>query len=356
MPNDATVTTEAATSTATKETPNPYASGKLTKEISEAFLTGKQPAPPAKTTEPTATPDTSKETPSAPDGKSATATETVKETKQDRPKKDGPEARIDELTRNWREEQRRTAKLEQELSEARKSQTTQKEPPDSSAAATTEELKEPVLPELKDFEGKPMSEYDAALRKYSRELAAYEAKKAVQDYEQRQANTQRQQTVNQQLTEAKKRYPDWDTVGKAAIEAVWGDGKPESGAHPAVKHALGMTAEMTDLLYVLGGDKGLPEFIALSRRDPVAAIMELGVKRALLMPELAKAADELKNKGEKKDPPAKTKTDEPQLTREVGTRGTGPSDPAADAVRRANGKLTKEVQAEWQRKAALRFK
>lgn len=355
MDNDAAVIT-AETSTATESTQeNPFASGKLTREMKESWNQGKTFEPKAKAGPATA--DTSKETASEPNGKSAPAPEAGK--KQEPRRKPGAEERIGELTAARNSEKERADRLEKELAEARASKANTAEPP--AAKAEPQGLKAPVKPTKPDANAfKTWQEYEAAQAKYETDYEQYlEAKqdynsqvKAQQD-QQRQTAEQRQKVVNAQLDEAKKAYPDWDTVAKPAMTALWGDGKPESGAHPAVKHALGISAVMPHLVYILGGDKELAKFVADSRQDPVKAVMKLGAMEALLIPELEKARSEISSK---KDPPAKpAKEQQAQPTREVGNRGTGPSDQAADAVRRSQGKLTSEVKAQWGRKYAARM-
>lgn len=358
-----TPNTSAVTSTATESTnTNPYASGVLTSEIDKAWRQGKEPEPPKK--KEAAPSDPSKETNSEGKPKSATATETVKDGKQEERRAPGAEHRIGELTAEKKAAIDRAEKAERELAELRAGKQTPTEPAKPQAAVASDDP-EPQEPKWEDFANKPYGEYEAALRKHYRDLAAWSTRQELRKTEQGKANEERTKVLNAQVEEARKAYPDWNEKGLPALKAIYGDGVSDSpatkaAAHPAIQSALGRSPVMTHLLYVLGKES-IADFVALSKRDPIAALRELHLKEFLLIPELAKAQEEAKkaNSGKKEDPPAKTKTEESQEIKppvkpnhEVGNRGTGPDDVAADAVRRGDFHTAEQ---EWTRRRAQKM-
>jgi hypothetical protein len=163
--------------------------------------------------------------------------------------------------------------------------------------------------------------------------------------------------MNVQVEEAKKAYPNFDTVVLPAMNAIFGDGKPESGAHPAIREALGRSSVMSHLLYTLGGNKELSKFVDDSRKDPVSALMKLGAMEALLIPELSKAGKEVSEatrngKGQFTAPaPEKKTTTAPPPPTEVGGQATAPADPVMAAVKRKDFRAY-EAEANARERAA----
>ena len=333
MPNE---TPTAESSTATVEIQQPTKLSHFTEtERNDWRKTGNWPerkaAEPAKEA-----PAASKES-----SESAPAPEAGKQPQEARPRqRSNAETRLTELLNDLKASGYTPAELKT-LRKAAAAPVQAQTPAASSPAAAPQELKEPVMPKLEDYEGKPMSEYDTAVRKYVRELATFEAQKAIAEDRRARAADEQRQTVTAKLAEARKRYPDWDTVGKVALDAVYADGKAESGAHPAVKHALGISPIMNDLLYVLGGDKELAAFVALSRRDPVAAVLKLGEMTPLIIEEMAKAGKEPPAKGAdgkfvSSGPPEKKISSAPKPAAEVGGKGSPPPDALADAQKKGD--------------------
>lgn len=328
MPNP-DVTTAAAPSAAT-ETANPYESGKLTQEISKQFLDkaqGKEPVQPQNAD--TASADTSKETTSAGKPESAAAPDSAKETQEKGSRrKPSAEERIAELTAKVRElEGKKQAPAAKEAESA-----TAK--PAEVKAAPVQELKAPVKPKVEDFES--WEKYEEAKDKYTEDLAEFKAKKAVQDDRKAQAEAQQTKQLETELTAARERYPDFDKV----VAPLWNEIATDKAIHPAVQEFVGRSPVMVDLMYAIGGDaETMTKFLAAAKSDPFQALRYAVKAEELVLVELAKSKEKTESKSEpevkeKKDPPAKAKTEEPTPNREVGNRGTGPNDVAADAVRR----------------------
>lgn len=346
------------TSSTTDSNYQALASGRLTKELDTAFREHKEVTQPQ--TEESATSDTSKETESGPNGKSASAAEAGKDQKQERGKK-GAEERIAQLTAREKAALEEVERLKARNAELEKgAPKTEAKPAEVQAPPKLEKPVRPKRPSLNDEKFKSMDDYEAAVQKYEDEelpayeekLAEYNRKLAVQEFQQTTQQQEHSKIVKAQLDEAKQVYSDWDGVGKVAVTAVVGDGKPETGAHPAVQQAISNSPVMAHLLYALGKDEKLSDFVARSRQNPIEALMDLGVRQFLITEELAKAKTDKGDKGEKKDTAsAKTKAQEPPAkpNNEVGNRGTGPSDVAADAVRRGDFRT---AEAEWTRRHA----
>lgn len=341
MPNH-DVTTSAAPSAAT-ETPNPYESGKLTQEISKQFLDtaqGKEPVQPKHAD--TASADTSKETTSAGKPESAAAPDSAKETQEKGSRrKPSAEERISELVAE-----------NKRLKEASGKETKTAEPVTRKPEAPIE-LKAPVKPKVEDFES--WDKYEEAKDKYTEDLAEFKANKAVQDDRKAQAEAQQSKQLETELTAARERYPDFDKV----VAPLWTEIATNKDIHPAVQEFVGRSSVMVDLIYAIGGDaETMSKFIAAAKSDPFQALRYAVKAEELVLAELAKSKGKTESKSEpevkeKKEPPVKAKTDEPTPNREVGNRGTGPSDVAADAVRRNDFRTFEREQT---RRAAERHR
>jgi hypothetical protein len=105
----------------------------------------------------------------------------------------------------------------------------------------------------------------------------------------------------------------------------------------AVKVSLSRSKVLVDLMYVMGQSPDeLERFIDIARRDPIAAVEEIGVLKRLVMEELSKAtpkakaeATEEKPAGESKGPKDKPTFEPPE---EVGGNKGKPADPAEIAA------------------------
>lgn len=334
---------------AVQEQANPYASGKLTREMSQAWSEGKEFKP--QSAAPVAADSQEQAVASEEKSKSASAPEAGKETQEKNTRrKPGAEERISELIADKK-------RLEQELAEARKPKTTQAESSTAKATETAKEqpkkLEAPKKPVLEEFvkQGKTIEDYDAAMDEYHEKNTEYKIQKALEEDRQKQALESAKRKAKEEWDAAAKRYPDLkDVVVPFANELNY--------ANQLVQAALNRSDVLHDLLYVIASKpEDRAAFLKEAKEDPLAAIERIAVTQRLIREQLSgksKEKSEAEPK-EKKEPPAKTKTEELQATREVGNRGSGPGDPAADAVRRSSGKLTKELNAAWSAKAAKRF-
>lgn len=337
MPNP-DVTTSAAPSAAT-ETPNPYESGKLTQEISKQFLDTAQGKVQPKHAD-TASADTSKETTSAGKPESAAAPDSAKETQEKGSRrKPSAEERISELVAE-----------NKRLKEASGKETKTAEPVTRRPEAAIE-LKAPVKPKVEDFES--WDKYEEAKDKYTEDLAEFKANKAVQDDRKVQAEAQQSKQLETELAQARALYKDYDTV----VAPLWQQIVTDKAIHEDVREFVGRSTVMTHLMYAIGGDaETMSKFIEAAKTDKFAALRYAMKAEELVMAELAKGKTESKSEPEvkeKKDPPVKAKTEEPTPNREVGNRGTGPNDVAADAVRRNDFRTFEREQT---RRAAERHR
>jgi hypothetical protein len=346
MENNAAVVAESQPAQATQEVTQPASINDFTaEERHEWRKTGNWPDRKA-----TAQPKTEVSAPSkdssadSAKSESAPASEAGKQTQETKTQQQrhNADSRKAELNAEIKELLRKRDELRKETQAPAAAPTSKTETPAaSSTAAAPQELKPPVKPDPNSF--KTWGEYEAARDEYFDKLSDYKAAKAIEGHKQALAQEQQRQTISKQMEEARKAYPDWDTVGKTAINAVWGDGKPESGVHPAIKHAIGSSPIMTHLLYVLGGDKELAQFVDLSRKDPARALMKLGAMEALLVPELEKAGKDAANlerndKGQftTTKTPEKKVSSAPPPAKEVGGPGTPPADARVDAQKRGD--------------------
>lgn len=335
MPEITDVTPVAPSAT---ETPNPYASGKLTKEISKQWAKGETVQPKK---EVTATSDTQEETAHAETAAEPAAAKEAQEKGSRR--KPGAEERIAELVAE-NKRLKESAKPAETKTEAA---TVKAEPP--------KKLEAPKRPRMEDFD--TLEAHDVAMDKYLDERDAYNIAKAKEEFKRDSQNEAAQAKFNEYLDDATKRYPNLKEVLPPFTKEL-------ETVHPYVQQFLNTaTDNIADVLMVICQDEAAKsEFLTEAKADPAKAIKRIALTEKLVKEELAKGKTEAKETKEskaeekpEKEPPAKTETKEqPQATREVGNRGTGPADPTADAVRRANGKLTKEVSDRWMRQAAER--
>jgi hypothetical protein len=364
------VTTSGAASSAATETVNAFASGKLTKDIDRQFrarATGEEAPTVSLQTEEsaTSTTKTGESSTSTPDKRPAS--ETGKGTQEKKTKGSKEEIRLQELLDDLKEAGLTPAELKTFRKGATKtaesSPATTAEVKTEPKAAPVEELKAPVKPKFEDFEklgpDKAWEAFEAAKDKYYDDCREYDRKKAIEDFKRQSAEEAHTQQLNKKLTAARERYKDFDTV----VAPLWTTIASDKQIHPMVQEFVGRSAVMVDLMYAIGGDaETMKSFVEAAKTDPFRAIRYAMKAEELVMAELekGKTAKTEEKSGEKAEPedkknPANKKTEEPQPTREVGNRGTGPNDVAADEVRRSQGKLTKGLDQVWRRKAAERM-
>jgi hypothetical protein len=370
----ADVNTEGTGSSAAVETA--FASGKLTRAMSQQFLakaTGDAPVDNTSQvslqTEESATSTTKPEDPSTSIPDKRPASETGNEKQEKKAKGSKEEIRLQELLDDLKKAGLTPAELKTFRKEATKTaESSTAKPADVKTAvkaAPVVELKAPVKPKFEEFENlgpdKAWEAFEAAKDKYYDDCREYDRKKAIEDFKRQTAEEAHAQQLNKELAAARERYKDFDT----AVAPLWTEIATDKTIHPMVAEFVGQSAAMVDVMYAIGSDAAtMKKFLDAARTDPFTALRYAMKAEELAMEELAKTKKEGKaeskpeNKGEpedKKNPANKKTDDEPQPTREVGNRGTGPNDPAADEVRRSQGKLTKTLDDTWKRKAAERY-
>lgn len=185
---------------------------------------------------------------------------------EETPKAKGVQKRLDELTRNWREEQRRAQKLEQMLEQV--------------ISRPQEQKPEPVAPAQP--QGEPKLEQFQTYEEYVSALADYKADQKLRQFEeqirQREQQTQQQAKLQEfqgRLQAAKTEMPDFDEVAL-------------NPSLPVSDTMAELIREMDDgprVLYALGKSPDVAARIA--SLPPTLAAVELGrfaVKASLPQP------------------------------------------------------------------------
>jgi hypothetical protein len=191
----------------------------------------------------------------------ATAPETVPETPEpedEKPKAKGVQKRIDELTRNWREAERRTEQLLEYVTRIQGDTADQKQ---VEAAGTA-----PTLEQFGYDEGK----YQAALMKFAETIADRKVSQKLSEWEQRQQQTARTQTF-------KQREADFASTVDDYAERVYDPSVPISSAMAEV---IADSDIGPQLAYHLAENKDAAARIAAM--SPVQAARELGKIEARL--------------------------------------------------------------------------
>lgn len=233
---------------------------------------------------PEAAPEKAKEEESAPSDKPADAA--AAPDAEDKPKAKGVQKRIDELTSNWREEQRARAATQAQLDRAmvllEKAMTGK--PAD---AVTTEEDAEPVEPDTGKFTDQ--TEYNTAYRQYLKDLARHEGRQAAkatqkQERDEAQKRTREEgrrktlESYNANVVKAREKYPDYDAVVYAEsvpFTAPMTDAIVESDNGPDIAYHLAQNPQ---------------EVVRISQLSPRRQLMELGLISAKLAQPAAPAA------------------------------------------------------------------
>lgn len=239
---------------------------------------------------------------------SESSTDEVEETGEQPKKVGGVAKRIDELTRNWREEQRRAQKLEQMLEQVISRPAEQKQEP----SAPPQPQGEPKLDQFQTYE------------EYVKAVGRWEARQEIEQIEEqrRQRELQSQQQAKQvefqsRLQAAKTEMPDFDEVAL-------------NPSLPVSDTMAELIREMDDgpkVLYALGKSPDVAARIA--SLPPTLAAVELGrfaVKASLPQPRTVTNAP----------PPVNP------LSGGIGTRNADPD------------KMTDQEWAEWRRQQLKR--
>lgn len=213
-------------------------------------------------------------------------------------------------------------------------------PPEKAAPVTTLEApKEPSIEDPKYTGEDGWKQYEADVRKFNRELASYEAKKAVEDYKREQLQKQQIDMVQKEFAAAETKYADYKDKTQPLIDALIADmnAAPEAKTiHPIVIDAIGSNPLCADILYVIGPQKD--EFLQLARTNPLAAMEKVAVIKHLISEEFAaKATSSDKTRDEKgqfQATPEKKVTGAPPPPKEVGGTAAAPGDKVQESVQK----------------------
>lgn len=199
------------------------------------------------------------------------------------------------------------------------------------------ELAEPKEPDMNaaEYQGADgWTKYEADVRKYTRELAKYEAAKAVENYKTGQRQAEELSRVQQQIKTGREKYQDFDQKAEPIIAEFSKD------LSSPVSQAIGTSPVFEHLIYTIGGDS--EAFIKLAKENPLAAVKRVGVLEALILEELKGSAKEtprddktgqFQSAPEKK---AKAVSSAPAPPAEVGGKGTPPADEVEAALESGN--------------------
>ena len=257
---------------------------------------------------------------------SASEAESVQE--RPKPKRSNADSRLTEILKDLRDAGLTPAELKTFRKQAE--QQTKADP--SPVAAEPKKAEGPKKPKIEDFD--TWDKYEAAKDKYYEDLADFKAQSAIQKSDADRAAREQQRTLQEKLTEARKRYSDYDIVAQPVLDAVFGK---TSTVHPAVQAIVDASPVFTDLLYVIGGNEAdMRDFLQTAKSDPIAAIRKTVLLERLVMEELA-------GEGEKHTVPEKKVTGAPPPGREVTGKTGPPPDPVASAAEKGDMRAYREA-------------
>ncbi|HEX7114972.1 MAG TPA: hypothetical protein VF193_07555 [Steroidobacter sp.] len=196
----------------------------------------------------------------------------------EQPKAKGVQKRLDELTRNWREEQRRNEQLLQLLQQMHRQQPTPEPPPE-----------EEKLKTLADFDYDD-ARYQQYIFERAQRLSVEAARRELAAAQEREAAERRRDSFRSRSAEFAKTVPDFDAVAFA----------PELPITADMAEVIQESEDGPALLYHLGKNPEIAERIA--KLPPKAAARELGRIEARLAYE-REAAEAGKPKVSKAPPP-----------------------------------------------------
>jgi hypothetical protein len=200
------------------------------------------------------------ETPIEEQAESSTAVNDADESPDHEPKKSrGVQVRIDELTRNWREAERREAALLEMLQRQQ-----------SPAKPEPVVAEKPIpLPRLEDFNYDEAA-YQAALLKYVDDKAAQTARETLQKEKAREQEQAKKQTFKQREADFAKANPDYFTLTR----------DPSLPLTQAVVDLVAESEKGPELFLHLAKNRDVTE--RLAGLSPVAAAREIGRLEAKL--------------------------------------------------------------------------
>lgn len=215
--------------------------------------------------------------------------------------------------------------------------------PEVKAAPVLEPPKEPSMEDPQYAGEDGWKKYEADVKKFNRELASYEAKKAVDDYKREQIQQQQMVKVAQEFEAAEKKYDGYKERTQPLIDALLAEmAAPPANKtiHPVILEAIGSNPLCADILYVLGPQKD--EFLQLAKSNPLAALEKVAVIKHLISEEFAAKAKTEGSEAARNDkgqfqatPEKKIKavSDAPAPPAEVGGKGTPPADEVEAALK-----------------------
>lgn len=254
----------------------------------------------------------------------------------------GAEARIRELVAKNKDLEQRLAELrpKSDVKPAAEPSPAKAEAPPSPKKLEPPQL--PPMPDLDTWEGtieefqEAVKEHQKAIEEYPRRLAEYlDARDNERERVRGEEAAKRE--LLERLAEARKRYPEAESVIQPAAKAIFEDQRI-----PAPVKALVDDSEVfLDLLYVLASKpEDFQDFLATARSDPGKAIRLLVRTEQLVIEELEKAkkgnegeraAPERDSSGKFQKVPEKKVTEAPPPPAEVGGRVPPPDEEAAAA-------------------------
>lgn len=284
----------------------------------EAFLkTGNLPAekiPDAKPGE-SSTPENKSAKVEQTEEKGAPASEAGKKTKE-RPNGDGRKVELNSEIEDLLQRRHKLRSEIEEMDKGRKTAPSQESQPAKPEPVTTRDPREPVEPDQNDPKYTTWAAYEADLRKYNRDYAAFASTKAVEDFQAKQRLDTQTNELKGKVEAAKARYGE-GADGKIISTAgsIFGDAKVPD----VIKEMLNSSDVLPDLLYAIGGDeKNLTDFLDTARTNLPMAIRKLSAVEALVVQELSKGKAETRGPDGKFAAPEKKQTSAPPPPREVG--------------------------------------
>ena len=205
------------------------------------------------------------------------------------------------------------------------------EPP---TATTKPEIKEPeapkrpIRPKLLDFQS-DIPKWEAAMEKYEDELLEYPARKAAFEAAKASAEKSKQDSekrMREGIERVNEKYPDAPEVGPKVFQSLM-DARAQI---PEVMWFLNNTEVLPDMLYALGGQFKLEEFIEQAHASPAKAIRLLATMENDIVEALknGKKSEEPAAKEEQAEPPKVAVTKAGKPPGEVSAKGTVTEDPS----------------------------
>lgn len=267
-----------------------------------------------------------------PEEKGAPASEAGKKNRE-RPNGDNRKV---ELSSEIEDLLQRRHKLRSEIEEmetGRKTAPKQDSQPAKPEPAVTRDPREPVEPDQNNPKYTTWAEYEADLRKYNREFAAFTANKAVEDFQAKQTLESQTKELKGKVEAAVARYGE-ESGGKIITTAgsIFGDAKVPD----VIKEMLNSSDVLPDLLYAIGGDENnLTDFLDTARTNLPMAIRKLSTVEALVIQELSKGKTEARGENGQFKAPEKKQTSAPPPPREVGGERASLPDELEEAFKEA---------------------